>query len=53
MEKTKRFDDCVNIIDILYLERGVHTITQGEKLFKALITNFEYLETDEVKTLII
>jgi hypothetical protein len=37
MEKTKRFEDCIHIIDNLYLERGVHSITEGERLFKVLI----------------
>lgn len=49
MENTKLFEDCINIIDILYLERGVHSITKVEHLFKVLIKNFEYLENDEVR----
>jgi hypothetical protein len=49
METTKFFEDCLNIIDILYLERGVHSITKGELLFKVLIQNFEHLESDDVR----
>ncbi len=37
MEQTKHYEDCINIIDILFLERGVDIFSKGEKLFKVLI----------------
>lgn len=40
MHATKRYEDPVNIIDILYLERGLHIFTEAERLFRTLVQDF-------------
>ena len=40
MHRTKRYEDAVNIMDILYLERGVHVFTAAERLFRTLVRDF-------------